>query len=781
MSSRSPSDLLDPRHVAAAVAIGLIVQVVSLGAVGLAVASDEATDPAPEPFSVPRPRVGDRGTYNVTIVDKTGNQTRVVAEVGEVLSFAVEAPDLMRDGAGDLRRAWTVRHGFDGDPRSSKEKVFTQETATHHDPLAERDFAYTRFHENYREYDRGDTRRTSWRSTYYMNTSSAYADDRNAPCGIWSVLQGDPVPLDDTVDLFEGCYVVGTDRRVTPVRTRTISYGSTSWGGGYPGDDVTFTPVAGQGTGEDRVVKFTWKDETRSGHVFEQIDVWFRADIPYPVKIETARSPTTSGLFAKARLTGWDRGDGPVLETGEKPDPDPAPPVELAKRERWGPSEEGVDHPFPLSEALARARDNPGNDTLRAFLEDHPDAYVARAQTAEHFDESTAPSYDRSWWWGFVVTDGRRALEISAWRHLDDARGALGEEAGVGTPDLPGDYDFDYEWETREHRLEDMAPPGNMPEEVPTVASVMDRWRAYRRPLHEDREANSWGFMTQCADPDEGCQEVWFRVSAGWDAGITYGPPVVPDHHEWNSSELTVSRNGETRWLAEQVQHDTYPWSDPAPSPSDDEDPAPAATAAGRVGTELWTFPSEHAATLGAAALVAGLIYWLWPLVKSLGLAPLYTRLDRDDVLDHPVRQRIVETVSKQPGIHRAELARRLDLADGTVRHHLDKLVEADLVVANDDHGFVCYFRPGDLDASIRRGLAALTTPAARKVLQALVEDPGRSNKELAGATGLSPSTVHHHVGRLRDAGLVEGRRQGRSIRLSPTDTAERALAVRSG
>jgi ArsR family transcriptional regulator len=66
---------------------------------------------------------------------------------------------------------------------------------------------------------------------------------------------------------------------------------------------------------------------------------------------------------------------------------------------------------------------------------------------------------------------------------------------------------------------------------------------------------------------------------------------------------------------------------------------------------------------------------------------------------------------------------------------------------------------PDDCAAAMK----VLADPNRIRIVRALVPGP-RNVGDIARAAGLSPHRVSHHLGRMRLAGLVEARREGRSI-----------------
>lgn len=89
--------------------------------------------------------------------------------------------------------------------------------------------------------------------------------------------------------------------------------------------------------------------------------------------------------------------------------------------------------------------------------------------------------------------------------------------------------------------------------------------------------------------------------------------------------------------------------------------------------------------------------------------------------------------------------------------------------------------RMGDGDAlQVALRLKALADPARVKIMSLLFGSPaGEENSgELAAVLGLSESTVSHHLGQLRKAGLVESDRRGMNVYHRPSRESLEALCV---
>ena len=178
-------------------------------------------------------------------------------------------------------------------------------------------------------------------------------------------------------------------------------------------------------------------------------------------------------------------------------------------------------------------------------------------------------------------------------------------------------------------------------------------------------------------------------------------------------------------------------------------------------GKRSWFLDGLIALTGGALGLGAMLPGMLPPAAQGTLSAP-------NKNWENPVRARIMSTLDRSPGIHFRELQRRLEAANGTLRHHLDVLVTEKSVTTMSVNGRTCYYAgaPAQVEILIGTGVtddarAASMLPVGLSVLQRAVvarltlSDAPRSQAALARDLGRSRSAVHSAVGVLRTRGIV--------------------------
>jgi DNA-binding transcriptional ArsR family regulator len=183
-----------------------------------------------------------------------------------------------------------------------------------------------------------------------------------------------------------------------------------------------------------------------------------------------------------------------------------------------------------------------------------------------------------------------------------------------------------------------------------------------------------------------------------------------------------------------------------------------------------WAAPLGYTGA-GLAVVAAGV--WLWPVAKwgaaRALIGPLYARIHRDEVLEHPLRDDILTTVRAEPGISASELGRRTECGWGTLVYHLSVLEREHLISSAREGRHRRFFSQDRINYSDKPALALLRNDAARRLVLAVQEKPGIIQKQLSRRLGLSPSTIAWHVGRLERAGLLVKEADGRRVRYFPS------------
>lgn len=142
----------------------------------------------------------------------------------------------------------------------------------------------------------------------------------------------------------------------------------------------------------------------------------------------------------------------------------------------------------------------------------------------------------------------------------------------------------------------------------------------------------------------------------------------------------------------------------------------------------------------------------------------------RKDPLDLDVRRRIFEQVAKYPGLHLREVARALGINPNHAKYHLQRLEKADLVSSRHEDGY-WRFWPREkgsigyrdrLSRQDKAALAVLRRPVPLHVALLLLDRGRATHGDLLDEVDVAHATLHYHMGKMEDSGLVESRKEGR-------------------
>lgn len=167
---------------------------------------------------------------------------------------------------------------------------------------------------------------------------------------------------------------------------------------------------------------------------------------------------------------------------------------------------------------------------------------------------------------------------------------------------------------------------------------------------------------------------------------------------------------------------------------------------------------------------------WGWVAGGLPGMAG-FTRIQNDQLLEHPVRNQIFSMIQENPGIHASHLAREVGVGWGTVSHHLDKLQKGQMVTTRKVNNQNCYFEQGGSVSRAEMEVAsAVKGDTAGRIASFVHAHPMTSQKVLAEALGISPALASFHAKKLVNLGVLDKMRHGKETLLTTSQAMHRLL-----
>ncbi len=150
-----------------------------------------------------------------------------------------------------------------------------------------------------------------------------------------------------------------------------------------------------------------------------------------------------------------------------------------------------------------------------------------------------------------------------------------------------------------------------------------------------------------------------------------------------------------------------------------------------------------------------------YALLKLL-VVPLYSRVKREDVLDHFVRGQIFGHVMSHPGAHYNAIKQALKVNNGTLSHHLKTLEMQGYLNSHRDGTYKRLYPTGQ---QVPRRKGRQLSDLQMCILDAIKKVPGLTQKDLATEHDISQQSVSYNIRALVRIGALSSRRDGISKR----------------
>ncbi len=170
------------------------------------------------------------------------------------------------------------------------------------------------------------------------------------------------------------------------------------------------------------------------------------------------------------------------------------------------------------------------------------------------------------------------------------------------------------------------------------------------------------------------------------------------------------------------------------------------------------------AGTIGILTFIGGTEVGKYKFLSYV--LPLYTKLTKDEILDHYTRGKIHGYILANPGEHYNSIRKALDISNGVFAYHL-RVLERERVIKSKRDGVYRRFYPYEM--------RILSNKIHLKEIQKLIvekvkKNPGISQKDIASSFGLASSTIHYHIQVLLGADMIIFRRMGRNVLYFPNN-----------
>jgi DNA-binding MarR family transcriptional regulator len=143
-----------------------------------------------------------------------------------------------------------------------------------------------------------------------------------------------------------------------------------------------------------------------------------------------------------------------------------------------------------------------------------------------------------------------------------------------------------------------------------------------------------------------------------------------------------------------------------------------------------------------------------------------YRRITSHNMLDHEARRRVYDLIGSHPGIDQTRLSSYAGINESTLRYHLDRMVDEELVsVALVGKTYHYFQNQSEYSEEQQRYFSRISSGTSARIMHIIRERPGITRKELADYLDMASPTVTRVVHQLAEEGYVQLHKEGRCTR----------------
>ncbi len=173
------------------------------------------------------------------------------------------------------------------------------------------------------------------------------------------------------------------------------------------------------------------------------------------------------------------------------------------------------------------------------------------------------------------------------------------------------------------------------------------------------------------------------------------------------------------------------------------------------------------------AILISKKDYFQYLKTRTIPIEKGAHRLSLEDVLENENRNKIIDLILKEPGIHFNELLRKTEIAAGNLVWHLDILETYKVVGKKRIGNFIAYFPYYQKNPISNLDLQLSKSKLTLEILEMIEKEPGLWNSIITKHFKVDHKTIQYHINKLKDLNLVRFKSEGRKKKIFPNLDSE--------
>lgn len=182
----------------------------------------------------------------------------------------------------------------------------------------------------------------------------------------------------------------------------------------------------------------------------------------------------------------------------------------------------------------------------------------------------------------------------------------------------------------------------------------------------------------------------------------------------------------------------------------------------------IFTILIIGASILSIAFLISKKEYFQYLRKRTISIEKGAHRLSLEEVLENENRNSIIELILNEPGIHFNELLRKTGLAAGNLVWHLDILQTYKIIGKKRVGNFIAYFPYYQKNPLSNIDLKLQKSKLTLEILEMIEEEPGIWNNLITKKFKVDHKTIHYHLNKLSELGLIKLQKEGRKKKIFP-------------
>ena len=173
------------------------------------------------------------------------------------------------------------------------------------------------------------------------------------------------------------------------------------------------------------------------------------------------------------------------------------------------------------------------------------------------------------------------------------------------------------------------------------------------------------------------------------------------------------------------------------------------------------------------AILISKSDYFQYLKTRTVSIEKGAHRLTLEEVLENENRNKIIDLILKEPGIHFNELLRKTEIAAGNLVWHLDILETYKVVGKKRIGNFIAYFPYYQKNPISNLDLQLSKSKLTLEILEMIEKKPGLWNSIITKHFKVDHKTIQYHINKLKDLNLIRFKSDGRKKKIFPNLDSE--------